>query len=314
MKYAIGVDIGGTSIKYSLVGEDGSIRKKEAIRIDKKITGEETISRLGRALNDYIASLGVKVEGIGVGCPGAINSTTGTCDYSSNLHWNKLPIVVMLKSITGLPVKIANDANVAAFGEYAFGSAKGYKNVVLVTLGTGVGGGLVLDGNLFEGKDGKGAELGHMIIEEGGRECSCGLHGCLEAYASVTALAKATREAMEQHPETKMIDYAVSKGGRIDGRTAFETAKLGDKTAIEVREDYLDHLATGLINLCNIFRPDIILLSGGLSNQKEELTEPLRERLAAKHFGFKRTSEVLVKVASLGDLTGIYGAAALILK
>lgn len=116
MKYAIGVDIGGTSIKYSLVGEDGSIRKKEAIRIDKKITGEETISRLGRALNDYIASLGVKVEGIGVGCPGAINSTTGTCDYSSNLHWNKLPIVVMLKSITGLPVKIANDANVAASG------------------------------------------------------------------------------------------------------------------------------------------------------------------------------------------------------
>ena len=314
MRYAIGIDIGGTSIKYSLVGEDGSILKKEAIRIDKKITGEETITRLGKAVNQYIATLGQKIEGIGVGCPGAINSTAGICDYSSNLHWKNLPIVFMLSQITGLPVKMANDANVAALGEYAFGVAKGYRNVVLVTLGTGVGGGLVLDGHLFEGKDGKGAELGHMIIEENGRECSCGMKGCLEAYASVTALAKATREAMEKHPETKLIDYAVSKGGRIDGRTAFETAKLGDPVAIAVREDYLDHLATGLINFCNIFRPDIILLSGGLSNQKEELTEPLRERLAAKHFGFERTPEVLVKVASLGDLAGIYGAAALILK
>ncbi|MBP5091361.1 MAG: ROK family protein, partial [Bacilli bacterium] len=160
MKYAIGIDIGGTSIKYSLVGEDGSILKKEAIRIDKKITGEETISRLGKAVKAYIASLGVKVEGIGVGCPGAINSTTGICEFSPNLNWKDLPIVVMLENITGLPVKIANDANVAAIGECAFGSAKGYNNVVLLTLGTGVGGGLVLDGSLFEGKDGKGAELG----------------------------------------------------------------------------------------------------------------------------------------------------------
>nr|MCR5514032.1 ROK family protein [Bacilli bacterium] len=249
--------------------------------------------------------------GIGIGCPGSINSRSGICCFSGNLGWNNAPVAEMIRQATGLPTKVTNDANAAMLGEAKFGVGKQYNNLVLLTLGTGVGGGLFLDGKLYEGNEGKGTELGHMVIERGGRQCTCGLKGCLEAYASVTALISDTKKAMKKDKDSKMWDFVKGDIKKVDGRTSFECAKKGDKTALKVVDDYEEYLTLGIINFCNIFRPEAVILSGGLSNQRKYLTDAVEKKLAAKDYGFKRTPEVKVLVSALGSDAGIVGAAAL---
>lgn len=315
MKTYIGVDIGGTSLKVGFVSPEGKIFHHYSFPFNKGgEPQEETIRRLGRSILGDLRKAGVEsssVVGIGVGCPGSINSKEGVCCYNGNLLWRDLPIAALLKETTGFNTKVSNDANVAMLGEARFGAAKEYHNAVLLTLGTGVGGGLYLDDHLYEGNEGKGAEVGHMIIEYHGYPCTCGLEGCLESYASVTGLIRMTKDKMHEHPESKMWEYCDRDLGKVNGKTAFESAKLGDKAALEVVDTYENYLTVGLINFANIFRPEAFLIGGGLSNQKEYLTDALEKKLKAAHYGFRGTPAVKVVTASLGNDAGILGAAAL---
>lgn len=313
MKY-VGIDIGGTSIKGGFVSSEGEILNRFGFPIDKNATQEDLINRLGDLINEQIVKCDYKkseFKGIGIGSPGSINSDTGVCDFSNNLNWHHLEIVKLIEAKTGMKARIANDANAAMAGEAKFGVGKNYHNLVLLTLGTGVGGGLYLNDRLYVGNEGKGAEIGHTIIDMGGEQCSCGLRGCLEAYASVTALIRQTKEAMEKNRNSLMWDYVAYDIDKVDGKTAFECSKQGDKTAMQVVDQYENYLAIGCLNYCNIFRPDAIILGGGLSNQREYLTEAIEKKLAEKQYGYACTAKVKVFVSTLGNDAGILGAAAL---
>ena len=296
----------------SLLDESGvcDFLKKE---IKKNEPQEVTIGKLIDLTNDYIASHGYKKEeilGIGLGVPGAIDSVHGICSASNNLKWHDLPIKRLMEEGTGIPVKITNDANAAALGEAKFGAGKEYDDIIMITLGTGVGGGIVVGGKLIEGNEGKGAELGHIVISMNGRQCTCGRKGCFEAYASATALIADTKVAMEKNPNSKMHDFA-KQYGKVDGRVAFDAAKAGDKAAIEVIDQYVVYLSEGLLNYCNIFRPQAIILSGGIANAGRFLLDKVDTYLKEHNYGFEGTPAVKVLVSELGYDSGKIGAAAL---
>jgi glucokinase len=314
----IGVDIGGTSIKAAIVDERGCFLSRFSMKVEPRAQSEDILRNFSDLLKKTLEEnrLGPKdILGIGVGCPGSINSVAGVCDYSNNLGWRDVPLASFLEKETGIPASVANDANAAILGEVRFGVAKQYHNVVLLTLGTGVGGGLYLNDRLYEGNEGKGAELGHSLLVMGGRKCTCGRRGCLEAYASANALIKDTRKAMKKNPSSRLWAWADRDLAKIDGRAAFECAKLGDITAQEVLDRYFSYLGEGCLSLINIFRPDALILGGGLSGQKEALTEPLKDYLKKRGYGFGGTisPQVEVLVSRLGNDAGILGAAALCL-
>ena len=310
----IGIDIGGTSIKCGFVSKEGKIFHRFGFPIDHKENQVDTIKRLANLVLINIKEINKKKEdfaGIGIGCPGSINSITGVCCFSNNLGWLDLPIVEIMEKETHLKCKISNDANVAMLGEASFGAGRNFKNSVLLTLGTGVGGGLFLNGKLYEGNEGKGAELGHVIIEKDGYPCTCGLKGCFEAYASVTGLIRMSKEEMNKNKSSLMWDYVNKDINKVDGKTAFECAKKGDGSALKVVNKYEDYLTIGILNYCNIFRPEAIILGGGVSNQKEYLTDALLKKVKAHNYGFKGTPEVKILVSNLGNDAGLLGAAAL---
>jgi len=309
----IGIDIGGMSIKCAFVTAEGEIKHKFVLTVVPE-PQMKTLKRLGEAINQNIAEQGLKKEdfvGIGIGCPGSINIETGVCEFSGNLNWKKAPLRDAIQEITGIPVRVTNDANAAMLGEAKFGVGKSYKDLVLLTLGTGVGGGLFLNGKLYEGKEGKGAELGHMIIEKGGRQCTCGLKGCFETYASVTALIRDTKEAMLKEKASFLWECVDGDIEKVCGRTVFEAAARGDQTAKDVIDAYEDNLALGIANYCNIFRPEAVILGGGLSNQGRVLSDAMDKKLKKIHYGFKGTPAVKVLISSLKNDAGLVGAAAL---
>ena len=309
----VGIDIGGTSIKVGFVDEAGNILSKYGIPIIPGENQEETIINLAKTVNEHAKEKGYKIAGIGLGCPGSIDSVNGICDYSNNLDWHNLKICEIIEQYCNVKARITNDANAAILGEAKFGIAKNYHNVVMLTLGTGVGGGLYLDDHLFEGNQGKGAEVGHALFKYNGRQCTCGRKGCIEAYCSATALINDTRNAMRKDRKSAMWEYADYDLNKVDGRTAFECAKQGDKTAIKVVNNYLDYLASSIIVFCNIFRPDAVVLGGGISNQGDNLIKPLEKRLIEQHYGYQCAPKVELLIASLGNDAGLLGAAALVM-
>ena len=313
--YYIGVDVGGMSIKGGLVSKDGKIVAKYTVPTnvyDKDYSISEDIRKV---IEGTMAEGGVTVKdiiGIGIGQPGAVDSVRGVIRYSNNIALENVPVVDELKRYFDLPIKINNDANCAALGEQVFGAGKGYNDVVFVTLGTGVGGGFIINGKLFEGRECAGAEPGHMVIVADGERCNCGRRGCWEAYASVSALIRQTKAAMEKAPSSLMHEEA-AKEGKVSGMTAFVAAKRGDKEAHKVVDTYIRYVGEGLVNLANIFRPDVILLGGAISKEKERLTVPLQKMMDEESFGAKFNPRVEVKIASLQNDAGILGAAALLL-
>ena len=310
---SIGIDIGGTSIKGAGITKEGKVLEVFSLPVDKQDNQETTINKLIDAVNNYIKEQGFKKEeilGIGLGVPGVMDTKAGVITYSNNLQWYELPIVEMMEKGTGLKVKITNDANAAALGEGRYGAGKKYKNIIMVTLGTGVGGGIIIDGKLFEGNLGKGAELGHTVVVIDGEQCSCGRKGCLEAYASATALIRDTKRAMEQHKESKCWEIA-EKLGKVDARVAFEADRLGDPVGHQLVENYVKYLAEGLMNYFNVFRPEALILSGGIANEGEYLLSRLRAYLEPRHYGFQGTPKVELLVSELGYDSGKIGAGAL---
>ena len=307
MALYIGIDVGGTAIKGAVIDENGSLFGEDSV---PTAGGEDIVNCIETLCNRLMKLNGEKVKGIGIGCAGVIDSAGGTVVRARNLFLENFPLVKLLKEKINLPVKITNDANAAALGEAKFGAGKNYKNSIFVTLGTGVGGGIVIDGKLFEGNKSAGAEIGHMVIERGGEPCSCGRRGCFEAYSSATALKRLTKHAMEEDAGSAMWTKYTSD--TVTGKTAFEFFQT-DHAAGEVVKKYIDYLACGLTNLANIFRPEIIMLGGGVSKEGERLTAPLQEILDREMFAPPQYAPVKVAVATLGSAAGAYGAAALFL-
>ena len=310
---AIGIDIGGTSIKGAAVYDDGRMLDVFSLPVVREDPGEVTVNKLIDVVEKYIEEKGIAKEivGIGFGIPGLLDIENGVVVFSNNLKWENLPIAELFQKRLPYKVRIANDANVAAFGEAKFGAGKGVPYVVMLTLGTGVGGGIVLDGKLYEGNEGKGAEMGHIVMEFDGRQCSCGRKGCLEAYASATALIRDTKEAMEKHPES-LMHQAAADLGKVDGRVAFIAARKGDKVALEVVEQYVYFLSEGILNYCNIFRPNVVILSGGIANEGDYLFDKINNYLKVHQYGYPRSPVVKVVPAKLGYDSGKIGAASLL--
>ena len=248
------------------------------------------------------------VLGVGMGSPGMIDSKKGVVVFSGNLHWSHFPLAEETQKLLNLPVKVANDANVAALGETKFGCGKNYQNTILITLGTGVGGGVVIDGKLFEGYQSAGAELGHSVIVAGGEQCTCGRKGCLEAYASATALIRDTKRAMENNKNSKM--WAIGSTEQVTGKTAFDYYD-NDESAKAVVDNYIEKLGVGLTNLANEFRPEAIILGGGVCAQGDNLVKPLQAFLDKEIFAGEKGPQVKILTATLGNAAGILGAAAL---
>lgn len=305
MAYLLGLDVGGTFIK-GMALKDG----KAVFEYDiPTVSGEGLADCIEELVEKLVAGAGAKfsqISGVGVCCPGVI-SAEGVVIKAANLKLENYPLKNILEGRLALPVKICNDANAAALGEAKFGAGMGYLDSVLITLGTGVGGGIVIGGKLFEGNKGAGAEIGHMVIVNGGARCTCGRHGCFEAYCSARALTKRTQDAMADDTASAM--WKTYSHSSADGRTAFEYMDI-DKTATQVINWYLKYLSCGVANIANIFRPQVILLGGGVAAQGSRLTKPL-QALVDKEIFAADYAPVEIKCASLGNRAGVYGAAAL---
>ncbi len=310
--WTVGVDIGGMSVKVGLVDEQGKIvcqcREKTAA------TPVLVIKKIAEQIDKLLVEAGKTVKdltGIGIGCPGAVTSETGMVAFLPNLGWRDVPIADELKKYIDLPVKISNDANVAALGEAIYGCAKNYNTSIMFTLGTGVGGGIIIDNKLYEGGHSRGAELGHMTLIMDGEPCTCGRNGCIECYVSATALIKQTKEAMTEDDSSTMWEYVGGDIENVDGKTAFECAKKGDKAAIFVRDNYVKYLSESILNMLNIFRPDAFILGGGISAQGKELTDRVKAYCEKFSYGYEDAPKTEILTATLGNDAGIIGAAAL---
>ena len=309
---AIGIDIGGMSIKGAAVDSNGRVYEKFSMPFIKGEPGEETIRKLAEIVKEYIAANGLenKIVGIGLGSPGTLDIKNGIVNYANNLGWENLHVADIFHEILPYPVRLTNDANAASLGEAKYGAGKSYDSIIMLTLGTGVGGGIIINGKLYEGNEGKGAELGHSVIVVDGEQCTCGRKGCLETYASATALIRETKKAM--HSNRRSLMWKVCPDiDLVGGKVPFEAAKQGDKTAIDVLDDYIKYLGEGILNFCNIFRPNVIVLSGGIANAGDYLFDRVNKYIKDRNYGYKMTPEVKVVPAELGYDSGKIGAAAL---
>lgn len=303
----LGIDLGGTNIKGGVINDTGEILR-EASRPTRAENGPEAIA-------DGIAALikdleqGETFAGVGLGCPGTVDDESGEVVCAFNLNLIHYDLRSAIQSRTGYQIRLGNDANVAALAEAVVGAGKGAHSTVVITLGTGVGCGVVLEGRMLTGYTGAASELGHMVIAEDGEKCTCGRRGCFEAYSSATALIRMTHDAMARYPDSVM--YAVAReNGAVDGRTAFTAKERGDIAAAEVLREYVKFLAAGVTNVVNIFFPEIVAFSGGVANQGEALLAPLREEVRRQEFGgaYVKKHAKLVQ-CTLGYQAGIIGAA-----
>lgn len=305
----IGIDVGGTNLKAGLTDEMGRILT--VARTPLQFTGPEAFAEtLADLSRDVMRQAGVAerdVEYVGVGIPGAVRG--GDILYTANIPMRNVPLETLFRQHLDLPVLLGNDADCAAAGEYLCGAGKGSSSFVILTLGTGIGGGIILNGKLQTGM-GCGGEVGHMVIVRDGVPCNCGRKGCWEAYASATGLIRLTREAMDAHPES-LLHRLAAQGG-VEGRTAFQAAEQGDETALAVCQDYVEYLAAGVINLVNILQPEIVAIGGGVAAAPEELLlTPLQTIVKEQCYGRHVGQYPQVVRAIMGNDAGIIGAALL---
>ena len=312
--YRIGIDLGGTNIAVGIVNGNYEIVREGSIPTKAERNVDEIVADMSAFCKRLVSEAGMTlydISAIGMAIPGTVNSATGIVEYANNIHFFNYPMVERFGKLFGNGnIYIGNDANLAAVGEMVAGSGKGAKDLVLITLGTGVGGGVVIGGKLLTGFKFGGAELGHTVIEYNGRPCTCGRKGCFEAYSSATALINMTREKIETGVETLMNDFA-KRDGKISGRTAFAAMKQGDKAASEVVDTYISYLAVGVANMINIFQPEVFCIGGGISGEGDYLIKPLKEKIADQIYNHKNGVHTRIATASLGNKAGIIGAAAI---
>ncbi len=309
MKHCIGVDLGGTNIAIGIIDLEN---KKIICKKSVKTNAPRPCREISMDVRDVSLSLCKKtgldindIGWIGIATPGTVKS--GVIISAVNLGWVNEPFGEIVAELTGRPTFVANDANAAAYAEAKWGCGIGEESLIAITLGTGVGGGIVLDGKIWEGFNGFAAEIGHMVIAANGRHCGCGLRGCLEAYCSASALVHETKRMMKLYPDSIMWEIADGNIDKIDGRTAFEANKRGDMAARQIIDDFVTYLAIGIANIINIFQPSVVCIGGGISGQGEELMAPLRQRLRYTSFGTK-DMRTRVETAVFKNDAGIIGA------
>lgn len=312
--YRIGIDLGGTNIVAGVVDENNKIVATAKCKTACPRPAEQIVADMAKVARQAVENAGItmaEVAGAGVGSPGTCNKETGTVEYANNLGFENLPLCAMLEKALGVKVYIENDANAAALGEFCAGAAKNDSSCVCITLGTGVGGGVIIDGKVFSGANFAGTELGHTVINVGGEPCSCGRKGCWEAYASATGLVRQTRRAMEADKDSKMWEIAGSLDN-VDGRTAFDAMRAGDKSGTAVVEKYIYYIAVGLIDMINIFQPDVLCVGGGICKEGDTLLKPLQKYIEAERYSKHSAKQTRLCVAQLGNDAGIIGAACLV--
>lgn len=312
--YRIGVDLGGTNIAVGLVNEKMEIVKKTSAPTRAERSAEaiaEDIAALCRGLCRQQGIEPRELVSVGIAAPGIANGDSGVVEYCCNLPFRRFPLAEEVARRLGVErVKIANDANAAALGEAVAGAAKGAKDSVMITLGTGVGGGIILNGRIYDGFNHAGGELGHMVIEKDGALCGCGRRGCWEAYSSATALVRMTKEKIEEcHAAGR--ETLMAKAERISGRTACDAMRKGDEAAKEVYDRYISYLACGLTNMINIFRPQVISLGGGVSGEGQSLIDALLPLVRKEQYGGEVVENTELRIALLGNDAGLIGAAML---
>ncbi len=307
MKYYIGVDLGGTNIVAGVVNENYEIISKASVKTNLPRPEQEIAADIIKVSKQAVESAGItmdQIEWVGMGTPGIANSETGIIEYSNNLGFVNTPMVKYLEEGLGKPAFIENDANAAAYGEYVAGAAKGAKNAVCITLGTGVGGGIIIDGKIYCGSNFGGAEIGHTVISVDGPQCTCGRKGCFEVYSSATGLIRMTKEAIAENPDSMMAAEE-----KISGRTAFDYMRKGDKAAKGVVDKYIKYLAAGITNTINIFQPDVLCIGGGVCNEGDPLLLPMKEIVSRENYTRNSPKNAEIVIAKLGNDAGIIGAA-----
>ena len=314
--YRLGIDLGGTNIAAGVINTDHQIIGRAKIKTNAARPAEDIIYDIAQAARTAVSDAGLSMEQIshiGVAAPGSVNPQTGVITYANNLPFRHTPVGEMLTNLLGMPCTVGNDANVAAYGEWMAGAGQGARTLIAVTLGTGVGGGVIIDGKIYDGFNHIGAELGHMIIQYDGEMCTCGTKGCWEAYASATALIRQTRTAMEQERESAMWEICGGDLAQVSGRTAFDAMRAGDPAGTRVVDQYIGYIACGLVSIINIFQPQYICIGGGICNEGDTLMIPLKEKVYRNIYNRNAQPEdqTVILRAALGNDAGIIGAALL---
>lgn len=308
--YRVGIDLGGTNIAVGLVNDDYEIISYTTVPTEAWRSADEVVATMAQAVNTVLDQAGLKAEdcvSIGVGAPGTCDVQNGVVYRSYSMNWTDLPLAQMMGKHFSIPVLVDNDANCAALAEVKAGAAKGKENIVLVTLGTGIGSGIVLGGRIFSGLKGNGAEMGHMMIHlEGTEVCFCGRKGCWDSFASATALVHQAEAAAKEHPESLLNNVE-----KIDGKSVFDAADNGDSVAQAVIDQYCQYLAIGISNIVNALAPEMILVGGGISRQGDRILAPVRKYVAENCFDKRPEALPEIMPAQMGNEAGIVGAAAL---
>lgn len=310
--YKLGIDLGGTNIVAGVVDENYKIvatakrktnlpRPAEAVLDDMAAVALEAVENAGLTIDD--------IDAAGVGSPGAIDPVNGIVCYANNLGFYDIHVAEMLTKRTGIAFYLENDANAAAYGEYIAGAGKGTNNFVMITLGTGVGSGVIINGKIYSGSNFAGAELGHTVISMDGEMCTCGRHGCWEAYASATALIRQTKQAMIKYADSVMWELCGGDIKAVNGVTAFDAMRKGDAAGKAVVDKYISYIGVGIANNINIFQPEIICIGGGISKEGDNLTVPLKEFVKGENYARNIVKKAEIKTATLGNDAGIIGAA-----
>lgn len=312
--YYLGIDLGGTNIAAGLVDEQGQIIHQKSVPTGRERGADLILKDMANLALKVAEEAGVGLEqinSVGVGSPGAPDVQKGVIIYNNNLGFRNVPVRDALQKYLPLPVYVDNDANCAALAEGLLGAAGGVRHSVTVTLGTGIGGGVIIDHKIYSGFNNAGSELGHMVIVAGGKQCTCGRKGCWEAYASARGLIEAAQEAARKDPASLLFKMVNGDLSKITAKTPFDAAEAGDAVAAAVVDEYLEYLAVGIGNIINIFQPEVIVLGGGVSKQGESLLRPLTAKVARETYGQEGIPVAKLKLAVLGNEAGIVGAALL---
>lgn len=311
--YKLGIDLGGTNIVAGVVDENYNVIATAKVKTNCPRPAEEIIDDMAKVTFEAIENAGLTIDDIdymGVGAPGSIDPETGFIAYSNNINFVNVPLSDMLKERVGKDFFIDNDANAAAYGEFLAGSGKGTSHFIAITLGTGVGSGIIIDSKLFYGSNFAGGELGHTVIQVDGEECTCGRKGCWEAYASATALIRQTKAKMLENKDSIMWEMVGGDIEKVSGRTSFDAMRKGDKAGKEVVDQYIRYIGVGLINSINIFQPQVLCIGGGISHEGDTLIKPLVEMVDKEnYFRGDAKFKTSIRTATLGNDAGIIGAA-----
>lgn len=310
--YRLGIDLGGTNIVAGVVDRDYTVVAKSHMKTNATRPASDIADDIAKTALEAVKKAGLTLDDIGdfgIGSPGSVDRKSGTVIYANNLGFFNVPLADMMFERTGKRFCVANDADSAAYGEYVAGAGRDAKDFVMITLGTGVGGGVILDGKIRSGFNGAGGELGHTVIQMNGEACTCGRDGCFEAYASATALIRQTKQAMIRNSSSMMWDICDGDLSKVSGLTPFDAMRKGDEAGKQVVDAYISYLSVGITNLINIFQPEVFCIGGGISKEGDTIIKPLERIVSSDNYARNINKQTVIKAAELGNDAGIIGAA-----